>query len=366
MVLAPTSFDPIALWAIPVHDLAGVARHVLDVVEQGVPGWRIVVLAPPGPLADRCTEIGGAVLAAPFGPSAGTARSIMTLRQAIRRLRPAVVHSHLAFADVVAPLAALGTRGTRCPVVSTEHGIARDDLVYHASQRRARVMAAVHHQRLRGMRGVICVSEATAREVQAKWRPPERLVTRVIPNGIDTSSAGAGADAAGRPGLRIGTLSRLAPEKGLFDLLDAFALVHHRHPDATLRIAGDGDLDAELRERMQNLGLGSAASLCGFVDPHQFLHEIDVLAQFSVWENCSYSILDALAAPAGVVATAVGGNPELLPAACLVPRQHADAAAERLIEQGLHVDRRPTLPCGWPTVSDMCKAIGAFYDEVAA
>ena len=46
-----------ALWVVPVSDLAGVARHVLDVAGAGLPGWRLTVLAPPGPLPDRLVNL---------------------------------------------------------------------------------------------------------------------------------------------------------------------------------------------------------------------------------------------------------------------------------------------------------------------
>ena len=64
MVLNP----PTALWVVPVSNLAGVARHVLDVARVGVPGWRLVFLTPPGDLPDALRDLGAAVLVEPFGP----------------------------------------------------------------------------------------------------------------------------------------------------------------------------------------------------------------------------------------------------------------------------------------------------------
>lgn len=354
------------LWAIPVSDLGGVARHVLDVVACGVPGWRIAVLVPPGPLAERCVEAGAAVIVEPFGPGHGTARSVASLRRVVARLRPALVHSHLSYADIASALASLtwsGGSGSAPRLVSTEHGIADDDLVYHGSPARSRVMATAHRLRLRRMHGLVLVSDATRRVVEEKWRPPGDLVTRVIRNGLDRERV-RDALPARAPGLRIGTLSRLAPEKGLLELLDAFALVVRQHPEATLAIAGDGPLADDLRARRDELGLQDRVSLLGHVDAPKLLGEIDVLAQLSVWENCSYSILDALGAGVGVVATGVGGNPELLPDRCLVARGDASAAAERIVEQGLHPGRRATPAPDWPTVSEMCGKLSGMYDEV--
>ena len=116
--------DPLALWVVPVGELGGVARHVLDVARVGVPGFRVWYLVPPGPLAERLRDLGAPVLTGELGPSAGTATSVATVRRTVTALRPAIVHSHLAYADVVV---ALATAGLPVRLVSTEHGIAGDD-----------------------------------------------------------------------------------------------------------------------------------------------------------------------------------------------------------------------------------------------
>ncbi|MEA2484848.1 MAG: hypothetical protein QOC55_2795, partial [Thermoleophilaceae bacterium] len=165
------------------------------------------------------------------------------------------------------------------------------------------------------------------------------------------------------PGLRILTLARLAPEKRLPDLVDAFALVARSHPDATLTLAGTGPLEAELRLRVSRLGLDDRVSLPGYVDAGTALASADVLSMLSLWENCPYAVLDGLVHGAGVVAAPVGGIPEMLPDHCLVqPDDHA-AVAALLVEQGQRVGARPKLPPGWPTVADMTAAVGEVYAE---
>ena len=71
MVLSQPAAPPTALWVVPVSDLAGVARHVLDVARSGIPGWRLVVLTPPGDLPAQLLKAGAAVLERPFGPDHG-------------------------------------------------------------------------------------------------------------------------------------------------------------------------------------------------------------------------------------------------------------------------------------------------------
>lgn len=348
MVLSP----PTALWVVPVADLGGVARHVLDVARVGVPGWRVVVACPEGPLADALRALGAPVLTGALGPTARTARSVRTLRRAVRTLRPAVVHSHLAHADLTA---ALATAGLPLRLVSTEHGIAADDLVYHGSRARATVKAAAHRARLTRFDALIAVSQATAEAMRAKWYLRRPIV--VLPNGVDAPAT----PPARTPGLRVASIARLAPEKRLEALLDAFALLRADHPEATLTVAGTGPLLAALQAQAGALGLGDAVTFPGHVDAAALLARTDVLAQLSVWENCSYSLLDAVAAGRGVVATPVGGNPELLPARCLVDADRPADVARALAVQCLDPDARPALPGGWPTVATMTAGIARVY-----
>jgi glycogen(starch) synthase len=111
--------------------------------------------------------------------------------------------------------------------------------------------------------------------------------------------------------------------------------------------------------------LGDRVDFPGFVDAEKALADADVVAMLSVWENCSYTLLDAAAAGLGVVASAVGGNPEILPARCLVdPTRPAEVAAA-LVRQGLDTTARPGLPA-WADVQDMGAAIADVYDEATA
>ena len=342
---------PTALWVVPVSDLAGVARHVLDVARSGIPGWRLVFLTPPGLLPQRLREFGAEVHERPFGPDHGLRSSVTVLRDVVRQVQPAVVHSHLSYADIVAALAA--PRGVR--LVTTEHGIARDDVVYHRSSAKARVMAAAHTARMRRFDAAIAVSEATAAAMGDKWHARSGVV--VIRNGVD----GMPTPRPPASGLRILSLARLSPEKHLPELVAAFAHLVRAHPEATLTIAGTGPEEAALRSQIEGLGLSGSVALPGFVEPTAAMAEHDVLAMLSVWENCSYALLDAAAAGLGVVASDVGGNPELLPKTSLVDAKDVTVVGGALAEQGLDLAARPGL-ADWTTVAAMCARIADVYD----
>jgi len=357
VVLTTTPGPPTALWVVPVAALGGVARHVLDVAEVGVPGHRLVVQCPPGPLADRLRDVGAAVTTAPVGPEHGIRESVAAVRHLVRTLRPAVTHSHLSWADVTT---ALATVGTPTALVTTEHGIADDDLVYHGTRLRSRVRALAHTARLRRADAVIAVAEATARSVRAKWHPSRATPLTVVRNGVDRRPPGSSR----RPGLHVVSIARLAPEKRVDHLLRAFSLLRAEHREARLTVAGTGPEEQALRRLTADLGLDDSVTFAGHVEPAPLLERADVLVQLSVWENCSYSLLDALVHGVGAVATPVGGNPEILGSPALVSHDHHAAIASMVAQQGRDPSRRPLLPVDWPDRGAMCASIGEVYAGV--
>jgi glycosyltransferase involved in cell wall biosynthesis len=105
-------------------------------------------------------------------------------------------------------------------------------------------------------------------------------------------------------------------------------------------------------------------SFPGFVEAAVLLEQAHVLALLSVWENCSYALLDALAHRVGVVASPVGANPEMVPDDCLVDPADPRAVAAAIIRQGLDVGTRPELSADWPDVATMTGQVARVYAEV--
>ncbi len=346
-----------AVWALPVGDRGGVGRHAIDVAAAGIPGWRTEFLVPDGPVVAALRASGASVRVAGFGPAHGLRSSASALRHAVADFRPSVVHTHLSYADVVGAL--VKPHGTA--LVTTEHGLADDDLVYHGSRARSQVRGLLHAARVRRADCLIAVSHATLSVARRKWHLPDRLPTRVLHNGIDRPDPLPPA----RPGLHVVSLARLAPEKRLPELVTAFAMVAAAHPDARLTLAGSGPLEDDLRRQVSALGLDDTVSFPGFVDAAGLLAEAHVLALLSVWENCSYALLDALAHRVGVVASPVGGNPEIVPGECLVDPADPAAVAAAIVRQGLDVTTRPDLPTDWPDVAAMAGQVARVYAEVA-
>lgn len=347
---------PVALWVCPVGEFAGVARHITDVARVGLPGYRLVVTAPQGPLLDRLYALGCPAVPLPV-EGTPTHRTVRTLRETVRRLRPAVVHSHLAKADF---LVAMATLGMPVRLVSTEHGIAERSFAYHGSTFKMRGRQAAHHLRTRRFDHLIAVSAATRREMLSQWRPPAPIT--VIHNGIDRPAS----PPRRVPGLRVLSLSRLAPEKNLATSLHVFERVRQAHPEATLTMAGDGPQLAQLQQVARELGIDGETTFPGFVDAGRAMSQHDVLLQPSLAENFSYTLLDAVARGLGVVASALGGNPEILPARCLSPTEDVDRLAELVVAQGLQPSQRPELPPSIPDLREMSSRIVALYQQTAS
>ncbi len=147
--------------------------------------------------------------------------------------------------------------------------------------------------------------------------------TDVIPSGVDTDlfrPRPEGRTAArARLGLTathpvVGTVGRLETRKGTAVLLEAAArLVKKELPDLRVVVVGDGPLRDELRALAAQLGIGDRVLMLGDrSDVPDVLAALDVFVLPSRTEGMSNALLEAMAAALPVVATAVGGNPEVV------------------------------------------------------
>lgn len=147
----------------------------------------------------------------------------------------------------------------------------------------------------------------------------------------------------------------------------AFAIVHHRHPDARLTIAGSGPEREALNKLVESLGLGEAVTFAGRLDPEAMAavyRNCDIALNPSRVDNMPNSVLEALACGLPVVSTNVGGVPYIVrdnETALLVPPASPEKMAEailllmedpscseRLVANGLAEVRRYTWEAVWP------------------
>ena len=175
----------------------------------------------------------------------------------------------------------------------------------------------------------LCVAEEGCR--------PERVV--VVREGIDlarfdrrAAQAPAGPVPDARP--LVAVVADLWPLKGHRLLLDAVARVRRRFPDACFALVGDGPERSALERRAAELGIGSAVAFLGTRDDVPAVLARADAACLPSAEGLPNAIIEAMAARLPIVATSVGGNPELVEHGVtghLVPPGDADALAAALI-----------------------------------
>lgn len=117
------------------------------------------------------------------------------------------------------------------------------------------------------------------------------------------------------PGKTLLFVGRLAAVKGVAILLQAFARLHESHPDAQLRLVGDGPERADLEAQAQALGLGDAVTFLGYLGQEDVAGELDgadllVLPSFA--EGVPVVLMEAMASRIPVVASRVAGVQELV------------------------------------------------------
>jgi len=137
----------------------------------------------------------------------------------------------------------------------------------------------------------------------------------VLPNGIDLEPfdgiAPVGSNTMGRSRI-VGMVANLRPVKGPEVLVEAARILAASHGDVLFQLAGGGD-EASVARLVQSAGLQDRVELKGCVDDvAAFLAEIDVAVLTSHSEGLSNAILEYMAAGRPIVATAVGGNVELI------------------------------------------------------
>lgn len=190
-------------------------------------------------------------------------------------------------------------------------------------------------------------SEAVKKLVEIQEGVPRGRI-RVIYNGYSKRVDGKGVDGCNTDPLGlpehvpvVGIVANLKPIKRIDTLVEAFARVRDRYPDARLVVVGDtasrqgGQTLEALKEMAGRLGIGDGVIFAGRVeDPSAYIRRFSVAVLCSESEGFSNSIIEYMHARRPVVCTDTGGNPELVKDnhnGFLVPVGDSVALAERIV-----------------------------------
>lgn len=316
---------------------------------SGVPVFRVAMRRGIAPLSD--------------------AVSLVQLVRCVRQTRPDVIHAHSAKAGFLARLAGACCR---VPVVYTPHVFpflmgcgARARQFYRLLERCVRGMTAA----------LIAVSEEEVREALLLGYAPDRVT--LIPNGV--------AERASEPVkvretgvLKVGFFGRLTPQKGLDVLLEAVADVVAHVPQVCFFVYGDGEGAEDLRAQVKTRQLETCVRFegaCRQDEAVNRMREMDVVVVPSRWEGCPYVVLEAFQAGVPLVASAVGGVPDMVRDGVngvLVEANNDEALCDGLLSLLRDSGKRRRLAeaarftVAAHTLQSMAAAVGAVYRRVTS
>jgi glycosyltransferase involved in cell wall biosynthesis len=262
----------------------------------------------PNELLERCRKSSISVHAVeagnPFNPS-----TIIKLRRIIAALKPSLICSHGYRSTILLPLSAFGMR---IPIIAFARGSTGEN-------RKVELYESLERVVLPHLKGIICVCEAQRRQLEeAGVRAPHWWV---VHNGVSSPST---ADLQDLNRLRkelgiygdeavIVCSGRLSPEKGQNDLLRAIQLVPNGGRKNTFLFCGEGPCRNALEEEAKHLGILDRVQFLGHRRDIMEIYQImDLLVLPSHTEGLPNAVLEALSCGKPVVATRVGGVPEVV------------------------------------------------------
>lgn len=297
------------LYMLPELTVGGVETHVMA-LSAGMTrmGHKVTVISNGGALVERLKDAGVEHITLPIHR-----KSPVTVSETARRVKKIiqergidVVHAH---SRVPAWVARIALRKTRIAFVITAHG-------QYAPHIGSRVMAS-------GDR-IICVSKGILEHMADKLGA-DRSRMDVIYNGIDIEEAVREIENIRSPretrkelGIPegahvIGSIGRLTATKGLRFFVDAFKQVRDVKPGAKALLVGDGPMRKELADRAAELGIADDLLFTGVrTDIYDLLGIMDVYVVSSLYEGFPMGCLEAMSSKVPIVATRVGGIPEML------------------------------------------------------
>lgn len=260
-------------------------------------------------------------------------KSFSRLVKFLKEYRPHVVQTHVLKANLMGSMAA---RMAGVPVVIGTEMTLKDTAPSRIARARDRVIQPLASVALKKCDAFVVTSEFIRREWQSA-RGPNRFEVVYPPFNLEKHTRAVRVKKSKPSGIsRIGFIGRLSDEKSVDKLLEAMKKVAEVRPEAQLFIVGTGPLEGRLKDYCRRLELEDRVQFVGYEsNVFEALREFDLFVLSSRTEGCPIVILEAMAMGLPVVATDVGGNPELVEqgkTGILVPPNDSSEMASALIE----------------------------------
>jgi glycosyltransferase involved in cell wall biosynthesis len=271
-------------------------------------------------------------------------RWVLQLRRHLTEKHFHIVHAHSPY---VASFARIVTRtlprSRRPRVVTTEHN---PWSTFKTTTRFANALTSPLSD----------VTIAVSEEVRASMSPPMQRRSETLTHGIDIDAArsqlSARVEARRELGIAddvflVGTVANYHPKKDWPNLLRAARLVHERKNSVRFCAVGQGPLEAQVKELHAELELDDIVILTGYrPDAVRLMAGCDAFVLASQWEGMPVALMEACALSLPVIATAVGGIPEVFRAgqdALLVPPGNSEALAAAVVEVATNPELQASL-----------------------
>lgn len=310
-------------------------------------GWelRLVSLLPPKAYVEELSALGIPVISLGIRRKIPDPRPLLKLARIIRAWRPHVIHSHMVHANIVArflrPM-------TKVPIlICTAHSISEKgrkgsgwlrELLYRLTDGFCDLTTQVSQA---GLERYVLVGAVPCYKI------------RYIPNGVDTERFHPDPEVREKLRKDLGlegafiwlAVGRFTPQKDYSSLLQAFARVVVKRPEARLLIAGDGPLRPAMEKLVKEFGVSSQTKFLGVRrDIPELMNAADAYVMSSTYEGMPMVLLEAHATGLPIVATDVGGNREIIvngKTGLLIPPRNPEALGQAMLHlMNLSEERR--------------------------
>ena len=329
---------------------AGCGRHVVDLCAGlRARGHDVTVLYSHSRLENwferELGAIGGVAWATvPMrdGLGPGDVASIRAVRRFVRERGPFdVIHGHSSKGGALVRLAARAADGVR---VYTPHALYTLGCADRPVRRA--VFGGLERILARRCEGIVCVSVDEKRHALEQGLPADKLF--IVQNGLAELPDVDRAEVRSELGLdddhvAFGFVGRLARQKAVHRLVNAFARMAKDHPGARLVVVGDGPDAPDLRARASSLGVGDEVLFTGMAVGQRMMAGFDAFALTSLYEAFPYVLLEAAARSLPIVSMRVGGVDELVhdgDNGCVVEQDDEPGFAAAMADLAADAERR--------------------------